>query len=404
MGLKRETYYAMYQRFRDKVMETAPIGQFHRGGKARTFIELVASEFGNFYDNILYDVTQHFLKFASGDMLDALGDMFGVYRLPQTQAKVTASEKCIKLYVDSGTFGDINSSTTFTVPAGTTITATDGTTYSIDYGAVCPYDASELYISATAVSKGKAGNVGKGQLNQLNFTGYTNSTSNSLKVENVYSIGSGTGEEVDSNFRYRISLRFLELERCNIFAIYAALLAIPGVRDLRFKRFADGIGTTRVYLYGIYPDQSLQLVQQAQDVVDSVAAAGEIVHVVSPDVVGVTIKTNLVFNTYVDSGVSVARSITTAAANDIVTKVKNNLADYFSDLPIEETLVPEKITSVIMGTDASIKDIGTASTAYDYILLTRTLPNGRTSTKYMTENYTPKLGELLTLNLADIYV
>lgn len=404
MGLKRETYYQLYERFRDKMLISAPIGQLVRGGKARTFIEIVASEFGTFYDNILYDITQHFLKFATGDMLEVIGDIFGVSRIQSSPADTTVDEKCLKFYTTTGvTFGEINNGLSIVIPGDTKVRSIGGLEYRLNGAVVLDAAATEAYGEATAINAGRSGNAESNSLVMLDFAAYANSSQGTLAVTNVYSIGNGVDVESDTNYRYRISLRLRELERCNITALYAGILAIPGVRDVRFERYADGLGTMRVYLYGVYPDQSDRLIQQAQYVANEYSAVGDYIQVVAPDNIGITVRAGLVFKSSINSALATKTAPTTRQKDTMVTAAVEAVENYFEALEIDDPFVPEQVIAAIINSDPGILDIGEADSTFDYILLTRTLPNGSKSSRYITGNYYPKTGELITLDTADIY-
>lgn len=403
MGLQKETYYQVYTKFRKALIETTNVAQLATGSKARAFLETIASEFGTFYDNILYDITQSFLKYATGDMLDVFGDMFGVSRRPSSQASALVSEKSAKFYVDSGTFGDINSGNAITIPAGSRLTTAAGIGYVVTNEVTLGSTANETYIGVNAEKTGSTSNIGKEELIYHTFTSYTNSGLNGLKVTNNYAIANGADQESDTNFRFRISNRLIELERCNLFALYTAMLSIPGVRDIRIDRYANGLGTATVYLYGIYPEQSPQLVAQGTMIADIYSAVGDYVYVTYPDLVGVTIRTPLVFKKLRDSGIATAYEITTDQKDAIVERAEKNVEDYFKNLGIDEPLSIDKLTAVIVNTDNNILDIGDDTNSYDYILLHTTLPDGREVTKYTTSNYIPKVGEQIVLRNVDLY-
>lgn len=403
MGLQKETYYQIYTKFRKYLIETTNVAQLAQGAKARAFLETIASEFGTFYDNILYDITQSFLKYATGDMLDVFGDMFGVGRRPSSQANAFPSEKSVKFYVGSGTFGSINSGNSISIPAGTRLTTASSIGYVTTSAVTLNSGDSETYIGVNAEETGSASNIGKEELIYHTFANYTDSAENGLKVINNYAVANGADQESDTNFRFRISNRLQELERCNLFALYTALLSIPGIRDIRVDRYANGLGTATVYLYGIYPEQSPQLVAQGTIIADMYSSIGDYIYVTYPDLVGVTIRTPVVFKKLRDSGISTSYEITTEQKDSIIEKAEKNVTEYFKTIGIDEPLSLDKLTSLIVSSDPNILDIGDDANSFDYVLLHTTLPDGREATKYTTSNYTPRIGEQIVLRAVDLY-
>ncbi len=61
------------------------------------------------------------LPFATGDSLDMIGEMFGVFGLEQQDAQATDADANFTFYVRRGTFGDINKGLDISIPANVKI-------------------------------------------------------------------------------------------------------------------------------------------------------------------------------------------------------------------------------------------------------------------------------------------
>ncbi len=71
------------------------------------------------------DLAQALLPYATGANLDFLCQIYGVTRLPATDASSDASDNNFQFYVQSGTFGAINNGQPIVVPSGTLIYTSD---------------------------------------------------------------------------------------------------------------------------------------------------------------------------------------------------------------------------------------------------------------------------------------
>src|SRR5208282_359087 len=72
-------------------------------------------------------ISQSLLPYATGSNLDLIGAIFGVPRLPQSNAIVIADDDNFEFYVRTGTFGAINSGSSITIPAGVILSSSSPT-------------------------------------------------------------------------------------------------------------------------------------------------------------------------------------------------------------------------------------------------------------------------------------
>jgi uncharacterized phage protein gp47/JayE len=182
-----------------------------------------------------------------------LGEIYGVTRLPQTNATVDIGDQNFQWYVRNGTFGSINSGQDINIPAGVriyTAAGTSGPVY-IANAVTLPAAQSSMSFGATALYSGSAGNAAAGVFSLSNFTNYTESTYGSLLVTNNYGIVGGSDAELDDNYRYRIQLKLQGQNGANEAAMRFQILMIPGIQDVVF---APAAGTFTCYVYGIASD------------------------------------------------------------------------------------------------------------------------------------------------------
>ena len=105
------------------------------------------------YQLQLYNITgnnafrQNLVDYATGSMLDFLGALVGVTRLPAAPAMCTLE------------FNLVPGHTTETIPVGTRVASRDGAViFQTDEDVLCPSDATQVNVTATAQTAGTDGN------------------------------------------------------------------------------------------------------------------------------------------------------------------------------------------------------------------------------------------------------
>jgi len=205
----------------DTLNNTTGITQVTPGGKARAILEIMANEHGRLAESFDLEIAEAFVRTATGDNLDLIGELVGVTRKEAQKASVDASHGNIRFYVISGTFGDITGGVPVTVTKGTRLVSEAtiaGTTKIVAY--ITSEDielgtaATEVYVSAISRDAGSKASLGAGTINSHSFTGYSEYQGGALKVTNAAGIVGGTDRESDANYRYRISNVVVYLSYC----------------------------------------------------------------------------------------------------------------------------------------------------------------------------------------------
>lgn len=194
---------------------------------------------------------------AEGKALDDIGAQWGdVRRISATHCTVEATHRNLYFYVTDGTFGDINSGADITLPAGTIVRVRPGSgvnviEYRLTANYTLPAEDSLTYVSAAAVTMGKAMNVGENVLRYHDFENYTEADKNLLKCNNDYPIINGANREEDDKFRYRIFQQIPSLVQNNQARIRLVGLEIPGVEQVRVVPGYYGIGSAAIIVFGV---------------------------------------------------------------------------------------------------------------------------------------------------------
>jgi len=327
-----------------------------RGSKAQAVARALSKEFDIAYRFFDSNFDAAFLNNATGDLLEALGVLFGVRRITARRAVVSTFEQNIAFYVNSSiAFGDINSGSDFIIPAGTMIQTPDIISgqprieYQILSDVTCRSTDTVAFAAAEALVDGSSSNLGRHSLIEHNFTGYTDAANESLKVTNRFGIINGTDREPDSRLRARISIAATALQAGNLAAIRFALLAVPGVVDIRLLRYHDGIGTVGAFIAGQDNEITPSLLAQGQASVNNYTSGGEVVTVYSPNRVGVEFQTH----------VNLSREITVNERSQIERKLLDNVNTLFTGLAIGDDIPIGNLVTAMQRSDNLIVNFGT---------------------------------------------
>jgi len=338
------------------------ITQSTAGSKGRALAEAPAAKIARMWRSFDLNVTQAFLDGAAGEYLDLIGKMMGVMRAGQQPASVASRDMNIKFFVTSGTFGGINGGASITIPKNTVISTekdSEGVLFKTLNSVVLSATASSMYVSVEAVQTGTIGNVGRNSLKYHNFSNYTDSANDTLKITNDFEVVSAVDRETDINYRYRISNQLQYLARANATSIRLAALSVPGVADVIMIPYAHGIGTFDLIVKSVTPTVSDGLIAAVQSEVAAVKAQGIIANIRKPDESGLSIQGKITF----------VRRLSQDEERSIIDAATTNLTNYINSLNIGEDFIVNEAVQRVMETSDQIKNIGAANQPFDVVYI-----------------------------------
>lgn len=351
MPLFAKTYQELVSDSITDLATNTNLTRLSAGGKARSILETVSKRLETAYDVFDINLARAFVSTAGGQYLDLIGALVGVTRQAARAASVDTELQVQKFYVDTGTFGDINSGSNILVPLGTIIsTKANGTGVAyrtIEDVSLLASDSS-AFVAIEAVMPGAGFNVGAGALTYHQISSYTDYLNRTLKTTNAYAIANGRNFEDDTNFRYRISNQVLAAEAANLTAIRLAALSTPGVADVIIKPLYRGIGTIGVIIQSTTPTVSNTLIEAVRAKILQVAAMGDIVLVKKPKETGFTMRTTVFYS----------KQLTDDEMTDIEDAMNSFIVDYVNNLAIGESLFVNRLIASLFSVDPSIANFG----------------------------------------------
>ncbi len=353
MPLFSETKSKIFGDLLVDIVDNTNITKTSIGSKTRAIAEALSGKLGQMYRKFDLNIAQAFVVGAEGIYLDFLGDMVGLGRLGQETATVTSSERNQKFYVESGTFGDINNNSSILLTAGSVVStgeAGTGILYTIPYNVIIAADLSEIYVAVQAVRAGTESNIGAKQLIYHNFTGYTDSSNDTLKTINEAEVIRGQDGEIDTNYRFRISRQVTAAEKANLTSVRLAVLTVPGVADLVMVPFFRGVGTYDILIKAVTSIVPVGLLAAVDESVSNVSALGIVQNIRAPIEIGVSLVGVL----------TLRKRLSVTEESNIISAVTGNVTDYINSLDIGEDFIINEVIERVMATSSEIKNLGSA--------------------------------------------
>ena len=332
------------------------------GAKVRLTLDIINDKLGIQARQFDVNTGQAFIRNANGQLLDFIGEVFGITRKAAKKPEVSKEEKNFYFYTLENTFGAINLNSDIVIPAGAVkIYNTDSpgaqvVTYINTSVIVLPAGEQRVYFSAESEGLGSAANVGINSLNKHNFKGYSDSLNTTLAVTNESSITYGEDTESDDNFRFRIQQQAIAGESANASAIRLSLLSVPGVSDVVRIKYPRGIGTTDWLIKAVTPSVPSRLITICQNSIGETEAEGMENLAKAPVIVGLQLIFSMTYRSRLEEGIK----------TQIKTEVRKNIINYVNNLGIGERLVIDQVKKIILNSDSRIESLGDENSVSDF--------------------------------------
>lgn len=398
---ERKNALVLSREFRDRITRRTGINDFDSDSKTEAMIYVYLKEILDARDNSANAFAANQLSTAIGEQLDTIGKDKGIARFGELFAYVGKRDQNFAWYVESGTFGSLNSGVDISIPAGTIISSQAnnndlGATiqFALTEDVILPASSSLVYFSAQATTSGTFANVGAGIINQHSFSNYTAGTG--LKVINFFSILTGRGAETDRNYRYRLSRKYDMLASSNNTKLHLTALNVPGVLDTRIIGGYYGIGTVAVIVLGPENQSDPKIVRAVQDKLNTLQGSGDSIFVISASVVQFDIALKVKLN----------KTLTVNEKKQFELKVKRALRIYLRGLGLGATVSIKDAAIQLRsyaGSEFSFSSLGEITDIFDKIYIRRgTLDNVTERERLDNSVYSLEQDEYATLGTLTI--
>lgn len=391
MPLFARSYQELMADSLEELATNTNITKLSAGGIARALLESINKRLSEAYETFDLNLARAFVSSAPGQYLELIGTILGVERESSVAASADADTEVIKFYVNSGTFGDINNGNDIVLTQGILISTqagNGGTLYRTITETRLPAAGNSEWVSAMAVVPGDDFNVGVSSLIYHDFTDYADYLNNSLLVTNIYQIANGKNFENDTNYRFRIVNKALELEAANETAIRLAVLSTPGVADVVLIPKYRGIGTLGAIIKATLPTVSQSLIDSVSVNVEKVKSMGDVAFIRKPKETGITMKLTVHYS----------QRLPENELENIEDTIKDSITEFINNLDIGESLIINKLAAELFAASDYISNLGEAGKPFDelYIHVESQLEDNKIRQKLLGD-YTPNTDERIII-------
>lgn len=362
-----------------KLKTQTPITATGAGSVARAFSEAIATELGDIYDAMDYNLNQIVLSTATGSALDQLGALYNVQRL--TVNELTEIDKqlgAFQFYLSTPISTDV------VIPAGTNIyTRTDTFigrqySYSTTADATIPAGRRRVYVSIKPNFYDSVYTAGVGTLIEHDAPPVAGTT---LLCKNDKVIAPQPGLETDDNYRTRIQKAIRVASSGTMEAVRFAGLGVQGVRDIKIRSTPYGMGSFEAIVIPDSTPNAAAITAAATEAMNAVRPVGVRMYVKNPIRVPVSMEIQLLAPTV---GGDRMKTTLPSRAEVAITRYINSL------LPGEQ-LVYNKLIQQILDSSEFIRDLMVKSFKVD-------------GKEIIRKNYQPAIDEQLYVKTGDIII
>jgi len=352
----------------EKVSKNSNLTATGPGSIMRALIESVTTEIGDLFDAMDFNIAQSVLTTANGRALDKIGALYNVRRRELSNVTaITATVGSFYFYIDSPYISDI------VIPQGTIVyTATDDFigrqfTYQTTEATTIPAGQTYAYVGIRPKFTDSVFTAGAGTLTVHNFVAPAGV---SLLCNNAKAIPSQIGYELDDDYRLRITKGIRVTSAGTPEAIRFKALSYEGVRDARVIQNPYGLGSFKLLIVPENISNGSILVRRIMNEVKAVAPAGSTMFLALPESLPFDVSVNL----------TISGNTTQPTRERIRSRVKSIIQRYLNNLLPGDTVVYNRMTSLIFAASTEILDVQVTTYA----------ANG---TELVRKNYTPDIDQ-----------
>lgn len=331
------TFYDKLNDVKNQITTNTGLSNIVEGSIAYQIAQAIAYEAYKQEVSIENDLINNSILNSTGSYLDNIGNnTFGVERKKAITPYITSSMKTLKFYVSGNrNFGAINNNKDIILSKGTAIYGVSGGSnirFVLDDNYTLSAASYEGYVSAT-MSQGSSNSIGANTLTNHTFINYSDYSNNTLLVTNTMAIITGREAEIDEDYRYRIKDALRSVNQSSVDGVLSVVRSIPGVSDAKVYPSKDGAGTFTVYVQGITPITSDEVITDVElTLLQECVTPWANYNIVKPDYIGFSIEVNLILVS--NNSITDTAQFTSLIRSNIETYI-NNFTDsrfYIIDL------------------------------------------------------------------------
>lgn len=357
----------------NRYMKETNLTRFEEGSKSRSIIDALLSYQDLIETSILEEINRANPLVASSTFQDYWLDFLGIQKIEATKVTARADQRIVKLYVDTGTFSDLDNGGTVTIsPRSMTLvgrnrvfgdfeTAEQTITYSnTELITMLPGD-NEVWIGIEANGFGEAYRLEKNQLVSHDFSDYAAFGNVPLKVTNVVPITSGYDGDTEEILSSKIFRSAVFTDNDIEDKISNLLTEVAEVEDFLILPRFSGPGTVDVFVDNSFFTIDNTVLEAVRNRLEQIQNKGAQLFVSKVPRVGVTIILTVDF----------IPSVTTDDRVAIIDQIRNVLYSRMAILGIGETLDFLETANQIKASFPQLSSFGRANQYFDEVKIYR---------------------------------
>lgn len=344
-----------------KLQSETPITSIGPGSVARSLAEVLVNEIADFYATMDFNMSMGLISSAQGRALDLMGALYSVERKKLGQvASIDQEVGVFYFYVDSPQNENI------TIPQNTRVFTDDETyvgerfVYTTDSATTIPAGRTRSYVSITPAFYDSIYTAGRHTLTNHDFAHPL------VKCTNPKTIQAQEGFETDDNYRARIIKAVRTSAGGTNEAMRFAGLAVTGVRDVKVRSAAYGLGSVECIITPEDRGKSSVVIPEATREMASVKPAGVRLLVAEPNYSALDVIANIVLR----------KDLNNINATGTAERARIGISRYLNTLLPGDIMIYSKL----------IESVLNASDAIDDVSFTRLKAGG---TEILRNNYKP---------------
>lgn len=336
------TFYDKLNDVKTQITSNTGLSNIVEGSIAYQIAQAIAYEAYKQEINIENDLINNSILNATGSFLDNIGsNFFGVERKKSISPYISSSMKTLKFYVTGNrNFGAINNNKDIILAKGTAVYGLSGGSnirFVLDDTYTLPAASYETYVSAT-LSQGSSDSIGANTLTKHTFTNYSDYSNNTLLVTNTLAIVTGRETETDEDYRYRVKSALRSINQSSVDGVLSIARSVTGVSDAKVYPSKDGAGTFTIYVQGITPITSDEVITDVElALFQECATPWAVFNVVKPDYIGFNIEVSLILVS--NNSITDTAQFTSLIRSNIETYINNFVDSKFYIIDLKRKII-----------------------------------------------------------------
>lgn len=327
-----------------KLQKTTPVNSIGPGSVARSLAEVIVDEIGDLYAALDYNTSMTLISSASGRALDMIGELYGVER--KRLGEVATADQLIGSFIF---YMDAPHTTDVIIPGGTKV-STDREnfigreyTYTTINDVIITAGRTRVFAPIRPMFADSTFTAGEGTITYHSFDAPEGVV---VRCKNLKTINPMVGYESDQNLRNRIKNEVKRSSGGTAESVRFTGLTVNGVRDVKVKPAAYGLGSAKVLVVLEDARESEEVMPLVEQAIREVAPVGVRTIITQPDYARANIDVIVRVRQDIDSNLS-----------NIETRAKNAIIRYLNSLLPDDTLIFTQLNQAILDASNGIVDI-----------------------------------------------